>query len=230
MSNRGRLKKLQIKWSSAGGCYGTRGGTNLIFKQKRETLSPPQSVRVDRGEAQPHHGAERERGEERREEKEGGSACMREKERERESQRDQKDKGKTGGTIELCVKTPGTPFLFFFNFSISINQTKRNPKPGCLDEPEPIDQSALHLDSLTSRAAGMSRRKQSNPRQIKRKFPSCLAVPARLAEAVSPNIAAISDRSGAETAQAQLPPLMLPVTVHGRPRSPPQIWCGVFFV
>lgn len=54
---------------------------------------------------------------------------MHERERKRESQRDQKDKGKTGGTIELCVKTPGTPFLFFFNFSISINQTKRNPNP-----------------------------------------------------------------------------------------------------
>lgn len=78
-----------------------------------------------------------------------------------------------------------------------------------MDEPEPIDQSALHLDSLTSRAAGMSRRKQSNPRQIKRKFPSCcLAVAARLAGALSPNIAAISDQNGAETAQAQLPPLM----------------------
>ncbi|XP_071391837.1 zinc finger protein ZFPM2-like, partial [Centroberyx affinis] len=39
---------------------------------------------------------------------------------------------------------------------------------GCLDEPKPIDLSVLHLDSLTSRTAGMSRRKQSNPRQIKR--------------------------------------------------------------
>lgn len=37
-----------------------------------------------------------------------------------------------------------------------------------MDEPKPIDLSALHLDSLTSRTAGMSRRKQSNPRQIKR--------------------------------------------------------------
>lgn len=55
----------------------------------------------------------------------------------------------------------------------------------------------------------MSRRKQSNPRQIKRKFPSCcLAVPARLVEPVSPNIAAISDQSRAEAAEAQLPPLM----------------------
>lgn len=38
-----------------------------------------------------------------------------------------------------------------------------------MDEAKPIDLSALHLDSLTA-AAGMSRRKQSNPRQIKRKF------------------------------------------------------------
>lgn len=39
-----------------------------------------------------------------------------------------------------------------------------------MDEAKPIDQSVLHLDSLTAAAAGMSRRKQSNPRQIKRKF------------------------------------------------------------
>ncbi|KAI4810995.1 hypothetical protein KUCAC02_013922, partial [Chaenocephalus aceratus] len=40
---------------------------------------------------------------------------------------------------------------------------RQKPKTGCLDEPEPIDLSVLHLDSLTSRTAGMSRRKQSNP-------------------------------------------------------------------
>lgn len=39
-------------------------------------------------------------------------------------------------------------------------------------------------------------------------FPPCLAVPARLVEPFSPNIAAISDQSRAETAEAQLPPLM----------------------
>lgn len=55
-------------------------------------------------------------------------------------------------------------FFFFLNFHQTKTQT------GCLDEPEPIDLSVLHLDSLTSRTAGMSRRKQSNPRQIKRKF------------------------------------------------------------
>lgn len=38
-----------------------------------------------------------------------------------------------------------------------------------LDETKPIDLSVLHLDPLTS-LAGMSRRKQSNPRQIKRRL------------------------------------------------------------
>ncbi|KAF3840188.1 hypothetical protein F7725_018905 [Dissostichus mawsoni] len=47
-------------------------------------------------------------------------------------------------------------------------EKEQKPKTGCLDEPEPIDLSVLHLDSLTSRTAGMSRRKQSNPRQIRR--------------------------------------------------------------
>ncbi|CAF98067.1 unnamed protein product [Tetraodon nigroviridis] len=94
----------------------------------------------------------------------------------------------------------------------------KKPKPGCLDEPEPIDLSALHLDSVTSRAAGMSRRKQSNPRQIKRKFPFCLAVPARLAEPVSPNIAAVSDQSSTTATH------LLPVTVHARSCSRPQLF------
>ena len=38
------------------GSYGTRGGTNLIFKQNRETPSPLQSVRADRSTVQLHLG------------------------------------------------------------------------------------------------------------------------------------------------------------------------------
>ena len=101
--------------------------------------------------------------------------CERERERESQSQsqRDEKDKGKTDGTIDLCVKSTGAPLLLLLLLLLlflSQFPSDKKPKTGCLDEPEPIDLSVLHLDSLTSRTAGMSRRKQSNPRQIKRKF------------------------------------------------------------
>lgn len=121
----------QVKFTKPRLRYPGRNKPYLQTKARTRFHLPSQSVRIAAKRSLiTENGAEKERERERE-----GGAREREREgvcvRERESQRDEKDKGKTDGTIDLCVKSTGAPLLLllllFFLSKFPSDKKKKNP-------------------------------------------------------------------------------------------------------